>query len=177
MKLAVSPTPWVSGRHTWNSRPAIFSTYLPDGINLGTWGGHDWDIDSIDELMNLMWANPAKNSDGSARKPIDQAMIKAAKQAIVAILNSSMPGGAPLPSGITPDSIKETLENGIINDINNLADALDAYNNSGDDVALDPLLPPTGRTTPKDAKNTAAQQATFSNTPMTLKMEGGEIVD
>ena len=61
-------------------------------------------------------------------------------------MNSYMLGGAPLPSDITLTSIADTLTKGTIKQIRDLGSALADYNESGDDEALDPSLPPTGRT-------------------------------
>jgi len=58
-----------------------------------------------------------------------------------------MLGGAPLPSDITLTSIADTLTKGTRKQIRALGSALAEYNESGDDVALDPSLPPTGRVT------------------------------
>jgi len=68
-----------------------------------------------------------------------------AARALAAIMNYYMPGGAPLPDGITLTSIAEILSSNNIKDIRDLGSALAEYNESGDDEALDPSLPPTGR--------------------------------
>jgi hypothetical protein len=106
-------------------------------------------------MMGIFWANIAKNSDGSKRNALCKARVQASWQAIAAILNSSMPGGAPLPSGVTLDSIKNTLGGTNIGAIKALASQLDAYNNSGDDIALDPSLLPTGKADPNGARDIA----------------------
>jgi uncharacterized repeat protein (TIGR01451 family) len=137
----------------------VFETYLGSYIYLGNWGGHEWDIDSMEELMGVMWANPANNCDGTKRVAIDQARILAAQQAIGAILNNAMPAGGDLDAwlarcGIT-DSIVSILEGNNINQIHQLQSALDGFNNSGDDIAFDPSLPPTGRANPTGAREIA----------------------
>jgi uncharacterized repeat protein (TIGR01451 family) len=143
----------------------VFETYLsseewPNGhIYLGEWGGHEWDIDSIEELMGVMWANPANNCDGTKRLSIDQARILAAQQAIGAILNNAMPGGGDLAAWLTSHGINESivsiLEGNNINKIHQLQSALDGFNNSGDDIAFDPSLPATGRANPTGAREIA----------------------
>ena len=137
----------------------IFDTYLPDGIHLGTWGGETWDITTIEQLMGIMWASPPKNCDDTPRYAIDQARIQAAQQAIAAILNDAMLGGGDLDAwlashGITK-SIIEILEGDKLNgsnSIHTLQQVLDDFNKSGDNIALDPLLTPTGRANPTQAQ-------------------------
>jgi hypothetical protein len=97
--------------------------------------------------MGLMWSDQAKNYNRTQRKDIDKARIHTAQQALAAIMNSYMPGGAPLPGGITLGSIATTLSGNNITAIRNLGSALANYNESGDDIALDPSMPATGRTT------------------------------
>ena len=127
----------------------IFDTYT-HSINLG------WkNVTNINDLMGIMWANVAKVSSGKKRSALCQARIQASQQAIAALLNSSMPGGSPLPAGITPTSIATTIGGTDINAIKALQSVLDAYNNSGDTVAFDPSLPPTYKATPKDAESIA----------------------
>jgi hypothetical protein len=140
----------------------IFNTYLPGGINLGyplKVGAPFPDtanVTTINQLMSIFWANNAKNDDGKKRSAIGQARETAANQALAAILNSAMPGGAPLPtfngSPLTIASIANILTNGTIAQIKALNSALDAFNNSGDDIALDPSLPATGKADPQGAK-------------------------
>jgi len=79
-------------------------------------------------------------------------------------MNSSMPGGAPLPDGITRGSIAETLTNGNVKDIRDLGSALAGYNESGDDVALDPSLPPTGRTNNGDPQGPVMLESLVKHT-------------
>ena len=128
----------------------VFDDYLGGYIDLG------WrEVTSIDELMGIFWANVAKDSDGSKRSKLCKARVQASWQAMAAILNSSMPGGAPLPSGVTLDSIKNTLGGTNVGAIKALASQLDAYNKSGDDIALDPSLLPTGKADPNGARDIA----------------------
>ena len=130
----------------------IFNNYLgtPPSIDLG------WkQVDSMSDMMGIFWANVAKNSDGSKRNALCKARVQASWQAMAAILNSSMPGGASLPSGVTLGSIKDTLGGTDVGAIKALASQLDAYNKSGDDVALDPSLLPTGKADPNGARDIA----------------------
>ncbi|PVV82711.1 hypothetical protein DD509_07935, partial [Dehalogenimonas alkenigignens] len=125
----------------WDFTEHAFTTFLGGNINLGSWGGNTWDVTTMEQLMGLFWANPAKNSDGSSRTALDQAKIHTAQQALAAILNDAMTGGAPMPVSLA--EIVAVLEGNSIGQVRNLGTLLDAYNNSGDDIALDPSLPPT----------------------------------
>jgi uncharacterized repeat protein (TIGR01451 family) len=128
----------------------VFNNYCGSYIDLG------WKkVDSIDKVMGIFWANVAKDSTGKKRSALDQARMIAGQQALAAILNSSMPGGAPLPAGYDLTTIANTLAGTDINAIKTLGSVLGAYNQSGDTFALDPSLPPTGRANPIDAKNIA----------------------
>jgi len=128
----------------------VFFDYLGGYIDLG------WkEIDSMEKMMGIFWANIAKNSDGSKRKAPCNAKVQASWQAMAAILNSSMPGGAPLPSGVTLESIRDTLSSNSVGTIKALASQLDDYNMSGDDIALDESLPPTGKADPNGARDIA----------------------
>jgi len=76
----------------------------------------------------------------------------AANQALATILNSAMPGGKPLPAGYSLSSIASTLGGSNIPAIKTLSSDLDKFNNSGDNIAFDPNLQPTGKADPKGAK-------------------------
>ena len=138
----------------------IFDNHLgePPSIDLG------WkQVDSMSDMMGIFWANVAKNSDGSKRNALCKARVQASWQAMAAILNSSMPGGSPLPGGVTLGSIKDTLGGTDVGAIKALALQLDTYNKSGDDVALDPNLLPTGNADPNGARDIA--DIPFANCP------------
>ncbi|MEL7561556.1 MAG: hypothetical protein AAGU24_00260, partial [Dehalogenimonas sp.] len=111
-------------------------------------------IRTIDELMGIFWANNAKNADGSKRDKLGQARETAAQQALAAILNSVMPGGKPLPAGYSLTDIKNVLGGTNQNAIKALGSALDAFNNSGDNVALPPGTV-TGKADPNGARDIA----------------------
>jgi hypothetical protein len=128
----------------------IFQTYLGSHIDLG------WkDITNMNDLMGIFWANNAKTSTGAKRSPLCQAKETASNQALAAILNSAMPGGEPLPAGYSLTQIADILRDGNLKAVKDLNSALDAYNNSGDNIALDPSLPSTGRANPKGARDIA----------------------
>lgn len=135
--------------HT-NFTKYVFENYAGSYIDLG------WKkIANIEDLMGMFWANNAKKSDGKKRSQLDQARMIASQQAIAAVLNSSMPGGAPLPGGLTPAAIATIMGGSDIQAIRALGSTLGSYNESGDGFALDPSLPPTGKATPSLSKQIA----------------------
>ena len=80
-----------------------------------------------------------------------------------------MPGGAPLPDGITLTSIANTLGTGTIEEIRALGSALAEYNESGDDEEFDPSMPPTGgdnSADPQGAKSAGSDCADMWDTPV-----------
>ncbi len=112
-------------------------------IELGTWNNYSGTpqahtIDSMCRYMGLMWSDQSKNSDRAPRYAIDVVRIHAAHQALAAIMNSLMPGGAPLP--VTLASIQATLSSDDKTAIGDLGSLLGNYNESGDGVPLDPSL-------------------------------------
>jgi hypothetical protein len=157
----------------WMFDPAGGNITLP--IDLGTWNGQPMLIDTVCKYMGLMWSDQTKNSDGGHREKIDAARIHTAHQALAAIMNYYMPGGAPLPGGITLASIADTLTNGTEKEIRDLGSALAGYNESGDDVALDPSMPPTGKDNngdPQGARLAGAPCESFWDTPEVIKATG-----
>jgi len=146
----------------WMLDPAGGNITLP--IYLGTWASYngtpvDHNITNNCTYMGLMWSDQSKNSETNGRGPrekIDQARIHTAHQALAAIMNDSMAGGANLlawlqthgyPSATDARAtIADILTNGNEKQIRNLGSVLAGYNESGDDEALDPSLPPTGKT-------------------------------
>ena len=167
----------------WMLSPTGGNVTLP--IDFGTWGaaGHKEVTDDC-TYMALMWANQAKNSDGTMRLSIDQARIHTAQQALAAIMNDSMAGGANLLAWLQANGyptatdartlIADILTSGTTKEIRDLGSALAGYNESGDDQALDPGLPATGRTTgniadPQGARLVGAPCETYWNTPAAPK--------
>ncbi len=92
-------------------------------------------IDNMDDLMGMFWANTAMNSDNTTRSPRCQEIVKTSRQALAAILNSSLPNGAPMP--VTMEDIIEILNFDEINDITALGAFLDIHNNTYDNVPID----------------------------------------
>ena len=130
----------------------VFENYLGSNIYLGF---PSENITNMNDLMGVFWANNARNSDRSRRDALCQAKIIAANQALAAVLNSAMPGGAPLPAGYSLAEIQSILSGSDIEAIQMLNNDLTAFNESGDNFALDPSLPPTGPADPREAKNIA----------------------
>jgi len=151
----------------WTADPIV-----PLPIYLGNWNGQNMTVNNTCEYMALMWAKQSHNSDGTKRTQLDSARIHTAHQALAAIMNYYMPGGAPLPDGITLESIAATLSSNNITAIRDLGSDLAEYNESGDDEALDPDLPPTGRVyddniaDPQGAKLVAVPCETHWDTPV-----------
>jgi hypothetical protein len=141
-------TEYVFNRYTGNPPDDDETT---DGyIDLG------WkQVNNIEDLMGIFWANNARESDGDKRDKLCQAKEIASQQALAAILNSAMPGGAPLPEGYSLDDIVEILGGSNINDIKTLNTDLTAFNEGGETIALDPSLPPTYRADPENARYVA----------------------
>jgi len=128
----------------------VFENYAGSYIDLG------WKkITNIEDLMGMFWADNAKKSDGHKRSQLDQVRMIASQQAIAAVLNSSMPGGAPLPGGLTPAAIATIMGGTDVKAIKDLGSTLGSYNESGDGFALDPSLLPTGKATPNFSRQIA----------------------
>jgi len=138
----------------WMLDPAGGNVTLP--IYFGNWTDGPRYVSDNCTYMALMWANQAHNSTGGKREKIDQARIHTAQQALAAIMNDSMAGGANLlawlqthgyPSATDARAtIADILTNGTIQEIRTLGSVLAGYNEWGEDEALDPSLPPTGKT-------------------------------
>jgi hypothetical protein len=99
-------------------------------------------------------------------------------------MNDSMAGGANLLAWLQANGypsatdartlIAEILTDGTTKEIRDLGSALAGYNESGDDQALDPSLPPTGKTTgniadPQDARMVGEGCETYWDTAAVVK--------
>ena len=150
----------------WKTHLALVQWMYDQGIwssiDMGTWnnytgGNQTHIIDSVCRYMGLMWSDQSKSYNRKPRYDIDVVRIHAAHQALAAITNSLMPGGAPLPGGMTPASIAATLSSNNITEIGNLASVLTDYNESGDLVPLDPSLQAhQGNANPTGARRAAS---------------------
>lgn len=128
----------------------VFDVHLGGPIDLG------WVVlDSEGDVFGMFWANTARDSDGDKRDALCKAREIASNQALAAILNSSIPGGKTLPAGYSLTEIAAILYSNDIDAIKMMNTDLDAFNNSGEDVAFDPSLLPTGRADPNGARDIA----------------------
>jgi uncharacterized repeat protein (TIGR01451 family) len=134
----------------------VFEDHLGGTIDLG------WkQITSIDELMGIFWANNAKESDGSKRSNVCKAQMIGSAQLLAAILNTGLDNGAAVPiDTVTGLDLITAMQNALAagdrHEILRLSGLLDAYNNSGDDIAIidnDGEL--IGRADPRFAKEIA----------------------
>ncbi|HET9346545.1 MAG TPA: hypothetical protein VFO05_12675 [Candidatus Limnocylindrales bacterium] len=134
----------------------VFEDHLGGTIDLG------WKIlDDPSEVFGMFWANNAKESDGSRRSKVCQAQVQGSFQLLAAILNTGLDNGAAVPiDPVTGDDLitamRDALAAGNRQEILRLAALLDAYNNSGDDIAIidnDGFL--VGKADPKLAKQIA----------------------
>jgi len=119
-------------------------------------------VDSYAELFGIFEADNAKNSNGTIRCSLGKARVTASKQALAALLNTCLENGKPLPAGVTPCTIKNTLLCGTVAQIMALNSKLDAYNNSGDNVSFTIGECPKGNATPAASK--AAANKAFADT-------------
>jgi hypothetical protein len=153
-------------------------------INLGDWDGlgpeEDRIVDSVCTYMGLMWSKQTHNANGDKRaNAIDVARIHTAHQAVAAFMNQYIPGGAsiPYPSGYASaaDWIYDVMTNGNTRAIRDLGSELAAFNESGDDIAFDPSVPPTGRTNnadPQGARAAGEDCAAYWDTEARVKAQG-----
>lgn len=99
-----------------------------------TGGDRDRDIETAQEMtMGMLKAGVSKYSNRSARSSLSQARMQAGQQMVAAICNNRM-FGTPLP--FTLSSAQATLAGTDRAAILALGSKADAYNNSGDSVAL-----------------------------------------
>ncbi|HET8944817.1 MAG TPA: hypothetical protein VFO59_08560, partial [Dehalococcoidia bacterium] len=135
----------------------VFEDHLGGTINLG------WKtLDTCAEVFGMFWANNARESDGTRRTKICQAQVIGSFQLLAAILNTGLDNGAVVPidpkTGLSIiTAMQNALAAGDFQEIKRLGGLLDAYNNSGDDIAIiddDGTL--QGRANPKGAKAIAA---------------------
>ncbi|MBI3144299.1 MAG: hypothetical protein HYZ18_03335 [Pseudogulbenkiania sp.] len=121
------------------------SNHLAGNANLG------WKtLTTCDDALGIFWASAAKNTDGSKRSQLCQATELSSFQLLAALFNQALDNGKAVP--IDPKSgldIIKAEQNALSacydnnantacdrNNILRLKSLLDAYNNSGDDVAI-----------------------------------------
>ena len=108
----------------------VFEEHLDSYIDLG------WkELSTCEEVFGMFWAKNTRESDGSRRSALCKARVIASFHALAAILNSGLDNGAPLP--VSVDDIADILGDTDVKAIKNLAETLDEYNNSGDEVPIE----------------------------------------
>jgi hypothetical protein len=134
----------------------VFEDHLGGSIDLG------WKtLTSCEQVFGMFWANNARDSDGDRRGKLCQARVIGSFQLLAAILNTGLDNGAVVPidpvSGLDIISaMQNALAGNNIKEIKRLQGLLDAYNNSGDDIAIidnDGTL--QGRADPNGARDIA----------------------
>ncbi|MFP5331358.1 MAG: hypothetical protein ACLGHX_03200, partial [Acidimicrobiia bacterium] len=112
----------------------VFEVHLGGTIDLG------WKtLDDPSEVFGMFWANNARESDGDRRSRTCQAQVLGSFHLLAAILNTGLDNGAavPLVDGVSAiDLMRQALADGDVKDIRSLIGVLDAYNNSGTDIAI-----------------------------------------
>ena len=126
-----------------------FTTYVFEDLLGGSMDIGWRNITSIEDLMGVFWANNARNSDGSHREDLCKARKTTSFHVVAAILNSALVNGKPMP--VTLAEIQAIMSGTDIQAIKDLGSLLDTYNNSGDDVPIDSLVP-IGNADPNGAK-------------------------
>jgi len=132
----------------------VFEYHLGGTIDLG------WKtLGSSADVFGMFWANKAKNSDGT--RQTCQAQVLGSFHLLAAILNEGLDNGAAVPDDpVTGDDLITAMRNALTignrKEILRLIPLLDAYNNSGDGVAIIDLGGTlVGRADPKAAKGAA----------------------
>jgi hypothetical protein len=91
-------------------------------------------LDSVEEVLGMLWANPARDSDGDKRSELCHAKVQLAHQLVAALLNEALDNGAS--SGGATDEARAAMAANDFDAIKALAAELDAFNNSGDDTEI-----------------------------------------
>lgn len=107
-------------------------------------------ISTIEEALGLLWAVPAKYESGDKRSELDKARFILARHTLVATCNVRLFGTSPTPTDLIDDAIAALAgtDCGLMHD---LAEDVDAFNNSGDDEGF-PAGFEAGPATPQQAK-------------------------
>ncbi len=130
------------------------------GVNLPVIGGQSKGIITNSplagqsELFGGFYAPIARKTDGSKRNPVDQARIQMLQQLLAAKLNCAAFGCSTTVQGQVVAADAAYLA-GNKSAIMSYVSILDAFNNSGDENAIPPLLGPTGKATPKTSQGLA----------------------
>lgn len=88
-------------------------------------------IDTVSEALGLLWAVPSKyTGTNDKRSPLDKARFLLGRQTLVGICNLRLFGTQPTPSDLLSDAVT-ALAGTDCDLIKQLAEDVDAYNNSG----------------------------------------------
>ena len=155
--------------HVYNSFLASTST-SPLFVGVPSWpttGSHKGIITATStpfasQLFGGFYAPIAKKTDGTKRQPVDQARITLLQQLLAAKLNCAAFGCSAATETLIAGA-DTAYASGTKASIMSYVSLLDIFNNSGDDIAIPPTLPPTGKATPKDSQ--AIANTAFWNTP------------
>lgn len=139
----------------------IFNNYLNSsnkfvGENANVVDGttHKGKITTVGQLFGGFYAPIAKTTTGAKRTPVDQARVQMLQQLLAAKLNCAAFNCSQVTINLIA-SADAAYKAGDKNLINSLAGQLDAFNNSGDNVAINPTLGVTGKATPSLSKSLA----------------------
>jgi hypothetical protein len=117
-------------------------------------------VSALDTALGILWATPAKYSDGTHRSTIDSDRLLVARQLLVAVCNERLFGATP-PSGLLSDSLA-AINGTECASMTSLESQLASFNESNDTAQLPSGFDP-GSATPVDAMNKAQDPTTPSS--------------
>ena len=121
-------------------------------------------VDTTEEALGLLWANPAKYSppdQSTRRSELDKARFLLARQTLVGICNVRLFGATPTPPDLLEDAV-DALEGYDCELMRMLEPQVDAFNNSGDDEPFPSGFTP-GPADPREARSLAVDPTSPSN--------------
>lgn len=148
----------------WSTHPDAMAACLGnpiDDINLGV-----VTVDSLADAFGILWGNtaffPPGPPNGQQRSNLDRQRFILLNQLLAAICNGRVFGSTPTPSTLIADAIA-ALQGTDCQDIEAIKDALDAFNNAGDNepfppgVTFGPADPQTARSLAEDPTTPSGQ--------------------
>jgi hypothetical protein len=117
-------------------------------------------IDSLEAALGLLWSSPAAYDSGEHRSRIDRTRFQLARHALVATCNQRLFGTTTDPEDLLAQASAALLGTDCAL-MQQLKDALDAFNNSGDEVAF-PEGFDAGAATPREASAMAVDPTAAS---------------
>ena len=109
-------------------------------------------VDSLEEALGLLWAQPSRYESGAPRSELDRARFLLGRQTLVAICNNRLFGSSP-GGGLIDESV-ETLAGTDCARMLELEALITAFNESGDDESFPSGFAP-GPATPRHAQSIA----------------------